>query len=124
MNYVNPALETPQVLALNCKVAAGASIDWTLTKEGNDDESFSFSSPSANFTLTDMSYYQAFSCDFFAEGIDLSSEHSYVLRGAVNGSKVYHGKIFVTERDLDNYSVNESAFTLKSQPTNNFVILD
>lgn len=123
MNYIDPSLEVPQTLAINTKAEVTDAISWTLTKEGNDSISFSFSSPSDNFSLVNMKYFQAFSCDFFAEGIDLDPEHSYLLKGAVNGSDVYRGKIFVTEQDVDGYSVNKDKYTEKVD-TNNFVILD
>ena len=123
MNYVDPTLEVAQILPINMNAASGDSIAWTLTEEGDDDISFSFTSPSANFSLTDMGYFQAFSCDFFAEGIDLSPERFYILRGSLNGSTVYVGKIFVTEQDIESYSVNNAKYAPKSS-TNNFVILD
>ena len=125
MNYIDPTLEVAQILPINLRLdpAGLTTVDWTLTEEGNDDVSFSFTSPSANFSFTDMGYFQAFSCDFFAEGIDLSPERFYILRGAYNGSTVYVGKIFVTEQDIESYSVNDAKYTPKSS-TNNFVILD
>ena len=123
MNYIDPSLAEAQILPLNMNAAATASVSWTLTEEGSDDVTFSFTSPSANFTVTDMGYFQAFSCNFFDEGIDLSPERFYVLRGAVNGSRVYLGKVFVTEQDISDYSVNETKYTQKVS-TNNFTILD
>ena len=123
MNYIDPSLEVAQILPINTNAEAGASVSWTLTEEGNDDTSFSFTSPSANFSLTDMGYFQAFSCDFFAEGIDLSPERFYVLKGSSNGSTVYLGKVFVTEQDILTYSVNNTKYTQKAS-TNNFTILD
>ena len=123
MNYINPILLYPQVLAINCNAAAGSSISWTLTKEGDDSTTFSFTSPSANFTLTDMSYYQALTADFFGEGIDLAPEHTYILKGAVSGSDVYVGKVFVSEQDIESYTVHPSKYT-ETVASNNYIILD
>ena len=123
MNYINPTSVGAQDLHLNCNCAAGDAIDWTLTEEGDDDVAFSFASPSANFTLTSQGYFQTLSCDFATEGIDLLSERFYVLRGAVNGSDVFVGKVFVTEQDVESYSVNTGKYKQKDS-TNNFIILD
>ena len=123
MNYIDPTVITTQQLYLNCNCAADASISWTLTEEGNDDTAFSFTSPSANFTLSSHGYFQNLSCNFTSEGIDLLSERFYVLRGAVNGSTVYVGKVFVTEQDIESYSVHTGKYTEKAS-TNNFIILD
>lgn len=123
MNYIDPSEDGAQVLPLNANCEATDSVDWTLQKEGNDDNAITFSSPSANFSLTDMRYFQALSCNFFAEGIDLDPESFYILKGAVNGSSVYVGKVFVTEQDLGDYSNNKNQYRHKTS-TNNFVILD
>jgi hypothetical protein len=123
MNYINPTLETPQMLAINCNTAAGSSISWTLTKEGDDSTTFSFTSPSANFTLTDMGYFQALTADFFSEGIDLDPEHTYLLKGAANGSDVYVGKVFVSEQNIESYTVHPSKYT-ETVASNNYIILD
>lgn len=123
MNYIDPTLEVPQLIAINTNAVGGSLISWTLTMEGNDDVSFSFNSTTSNFQLVDMGYFQSLSCDFFTEGIDLDPERFYVLKGTLNGSVVYVGKIFVTERDIDDYSVHQNKYTPKNS-TNNFVILD
>lgn len=123
MNYVDPTLETPQTLAICVNADSGATIDWTLKKDGNDSTSFTFQSPSVNFNLTDQKYFDALTCDFFSAGIDLDEESFYILKGAVNGSTVYVGKIFVTAQDIDSYSVNSGEYQETSSP-NNFVILD
>lgn len=125
MNYIDPTLEAAQILSINLRLKASGltTVAWTLTEEGNDDASFSFSSPSENFSITDMGYFEAFSCNFFAEGIDLLPERFYVLKGLFGDEVVYVGKVFVTEQDTESYSVNKAKYTPKSS-TNNFVILD
>ena len=123
MNYIDPSLDSVQVLPLNANCEVTDTVSWTLQKEGNDANAITFSSPSANFAMADMKYFQAFPRNFFAEGIDLDPESFYVLKGAVNGSEVYVGKVFVTEQDLGDYSNNKNQYTHKSS-TNNFVILN
>lgn len=123
MNYIDPTIITTQLLYLNCNCDADASIAWTLTQEGDDDIAHAFTSPSANFVLSDQGYYQQLSCNFDSEGIDLLPERSYLLKGISNGRTVYVGKVFVTDQDIDNYSVHDNKYTLKTS-TNNFTILD
>lgn len=127
MNYIDPNATAPQVLAINVnlpsELVATTTINWSLLKEGNDSEAITFESPSTNFNLSDMGYYNAFSVDFDAEGIDLASEHGYVLTGVANGVRVYCGKVYVTEQDILTYSSNDGQYTLK-ESKNNFVILD
>lgn len=123
MNYIDPTITTTQNLYLNCNCDADEFIAWTLVQEGDDDVAHAFSSPSANFVLSDQRYYQQLTCNFDAEGIDLLQERSYLLKGISNGRVVYVGKIFVTDQDLNDYSVHDNKYTLKTS-TNNFTILD
>jgi predicted RNA methylase len=70
-----------------------------------------------------MGYFQALTADFFSEGIDLDPEHTYLLKGAANGSDVYVGKVFVSEQDIESYTVHPSKYT-ETVASNNYIILD
>ena len=127
MNYIDATLTAAQTLIVNTNVnddvVATTDITWTLTKEGNDDSSFTFSTPSANASMSASGYFQALTIDLDDEGIDLDDEHSYLLQGVANSKVIYLGKVFVTSTDLDAYSVNDNHYVEKTS-SNNYIILE
>lgn len=127
MNYIDATLTTAQTLIVNTNVnddvVSTTSIAWSLIKEGNDDVTHTFSTPSANANMTASGYFQSLTINFDDEGIDLDDEHSYLLQGIANSKIVYLGKAYVTSRDVDAYSVNENHYVEKTS-TNNYIILE
>lgn len=127
MNYIDATLTTAQTLIVNTNVnddvVSTTSIAWSLIKEGNDDVTHTFSTPSANANMTASGYFQSLTINFDDEGIDLDDEHSYLLQGIANNKIVYLGKAYVTSRDVDTYSVNENHYVEKTS-TNNYIILE
>lgn len=128
MNYIDGQEAAPQIIDICTKIdnasVSSSAISWTMTMDGNDDPTVSFATPSANFNISAQGYFQRITADFSSEGSILTDEAHYVLKGSVNGSEVvYRGKIFVTSKDLSDFSVNEGKYTLKNS-SNNFTILD
>lgn len=123
MNYIDPTFTGLHTLKLNTRSSGAETIVWTITKEGDDDVTVTFSSDSANATLLSYSYYQELIIDLDSQGVELKNECWYVLKGVVGSSVVYRGRILSTNKDITSYSINENKY--KENPnTNNYIILD
>ena len=122
MNYIDPTFNGAQSLKLNTRAEDGDTIVWKMTKEGDDNASITFSSPDVNAILNSGSYYQELIVDFTALGITLENETWYALKGLVGSSVVYRGRILSTDKDIENFSLNEGKYTQNTND-NEFIIL-
>lgn len=123
MNYIDPTFTGTQLITINTKVDADETIIWKLTKEGNSTEDLSFNTPSTDANLLENSYYQELAVEFTALNLTLVNETMYILKGTVDNETVYIGKVYATEKDILNYSVNENKYT-SNIDNNNFTILE
>jgi hypothetical protein len=127
MNYINKSTEGSVSIYINTRLsdveAVSDSISWTMTKDGNDSSTVSFSTPSANFNMIAGGYYQQLDLDFFTEAISLENNTHYVLEGISESKVIYNGKVFVTDRTEVAYSVNKDKYTEKNSD-NNFLIIN
>lgn len=124
MNYIKPNEAGVQLLFLNTREDAAANMSWTITEEGNNDPTATFSTNTAFAILSEGNYYQALSISLNELGIALKEETSYILK-AVNdaGDVVYRGKLYSTSQNKENYKVNDDNFTAPDL-TNEFIILE
>jgi hypothetical protein len=127
MNYVDPSGVEIQHLKLNTSRdglgVAEDAIAWTITREGDDDVTEAFTTPSDYFSISDMGYWQRLSVDFLGAGIQLKNETQYTLEAVYLGEVVYRGKLYTTQKDIQAFSINEGTFT-NVVSKNNFIILD
>jgi len=127
MNYINISNTGLETLNINTNLegslVATQPIAWSIKQDGNDTVTATFISPSTNFNMFELSYYQRLVCNFTDEGISLNDEVHYLIEGISNGKVIYRGKFFTTSKDLNNFSVNEEKYTVKAS-TNNYTILD
>ena len=123
MNYIDPTFLGVHSLKLNTRAEAADTIVWTMIKEGDDSTFITFSSNSANITLSQFSYYQELALDLNTEGITLDNETWYVLKATVGTNVVYRGRVLSTDKDITSYSINTNKYT--ENPNNNtYIILE
>lgn len=124
MNYINPTFIGSQVLNLNTRAAVTDTLTWSVTEEGNNDASATFSTNTTFATLTAGNYYQSLAISLSDEAITLKDETSYILK-ATNASNevVYRGKLYSTTQDKASYKVNDNNFTAPDL-TNEFIIIE
>lgn len=122
MNYINPNV-SPQLLKFNTLANEGDTVTWTLFLEGSAEVLYTFTSDSANVTLTDGAYYQILSVDMASEGISLQSETQYRIKG-VNAldELIYTGKVFTTTQNVYEHTVDGDAF-VSPDISNEFIII-
>jgi hypothetical protein len=124
MNYINPTFIGSQSLNLNTRANAGDVLTWSITEEGNNDATASFSTDTTFATLTNGNYHQTLAISLNDEGITLKDETSYTLK-AVNASSevVYRGKLYSTTQNKESYKVNDDNFSVPNL-TNEFIIIE
>ena len=123
MNYIDATFTGTQIITINTKVDADETIIWKLTKEGNSTEELSFNTPSIDANLLENSYYQELAVDFNALNLTLVDETMYILKGTVANETIYLGKVYTTQKDILNYSINENKY-ISNIDNNNFTILE
>ena len=124
MNYINPTFIGSQSLNLNTRANIGDVLTWSITEEGNNDATASFSTDTTFATLTAGNYYQTLAISLNDEAIILKDETSYTLK-AINASSevVYRGKLYSTTQNKENYKVNDDNFSVPNL-TNEFIIIE
>jgi len=131
MNYINKAINGQVSIFINTRLndvdIVNLPIEWTMTKDGDDDSSVSFTTPSTNFNGVSSTYYHKLDLNFYAASIVLDNNTHYVLEGyyttEIKTTLIYSGKVFVTDTPYEDYSVNKDKYTEKTS-TNNYLILE
>lgn len=122
MNYIDKENTNISSIYINTKKDI-STIDttWTVTKEGDESVTYNFTTPSLDFNAYKRNYYTKIEGNWF--NFDFINETSYSIKGVSNNEVVYRGKLFITNKDIQTYSVNENKYT-QTQTSNDYTILE
>lgn len=128
MNYINTSTEGSVFLFLNLKIetalAVASVISWSMKKDGNDQDSVTFTTNSANFSIEGHnSYSQRLSADFYTDGQELENNCFYSIKAVLNDVVVYRGKVYATDVDASNVSLHNDTKYVKNNTTNEYIII-
>ena len=123
MNYYDPTKTgTAQSFHLNTMAKPSDTIEWFLTKEGDDSYTHTFTTQSAQAIFEDKKYYQLLGVNFTELGFNLENETWYTMKATVGTKVVYRGRLLSTDKDISAYTFSND---YTQNPNNNeYIILD
>lgn len=128
MNYINTSTEGSVFLFLNLKIdstlAVNSQIQWSMKKDGNDEDSFTFMTNSSNYSIEAFnSYSQRLSMNLYAEGQELENNCFYSIKAVLNDVTIYRGKVYATDVDAGNVSLHNETKYVQNNTNNEYIIL-